>query len=70
MGMVDLNSVVTLPAGTFLVEARSINDRGQILANASDGPAYLLTPVPEAETYVMLLAGLDLMSFIARHHLT
>ena len=66
IGMTDLNSLVKLENGTFLSEARAINDRGQILANASDGHAYLLSPVPEPETYAMLLAGLGLMGFMAR----
>jgi probable HAF family extracellular repeat protein len=65
-GMTDLNSLVTLSNGTFLVEAKGINDRGQILANASDGHAYLLSPVPEPETYAMLLAGLSVMTCIVR----
>jgi len=68
-GMTDLNSLVHLGNGTFLYDANGINDRGQIIANASDGHSYLLTlttPVPEPDTYAMLLAGLGLMGFIAR----
>jgi len=65
-GMTDLNSLVKLENGTFLYDANGINDRGQIIANASDGHSYLLTPVPEPETYAMFLAGLGLMGFIAR----
>lgn len=64
--MVDLNSLVTLPENIFLAEAKGINDWGQILANGNDGHAYLLSPVPEPETYAMFLAGLGLMSFVAR----
>ena len=55
-----------LENGTFLAGATGINDRGQIITNASDGHSYLLTPVPEPETYAMFLAGLGLMGFIAR----
>jgi probable HAF family extracellular repeat protein len=66
LGMVDLNSMVTLSNGTFLAEARAINDLGQILANGSDGRAYLLSPIPEPQTHAMLLAGLGLMGFMAR----
>jgi probable HAF family extracellular repeat protein len=67
-GMTDLNSLVHLGNGTFLYDANGINDRGQIIANASDGHSYLLTlaPVPEPDTYAMLLAGLGLMGFMAR----
>jgi hypothetical protein len=66
VGMTDLNSLVKLENGTFLAEATGINDRGQIITNASDGHSYLLTPVPEPETYAMFLAGLGVMGFIAR----
>lgn len=65
-GITDLNSLVTLKDGIFLSDATGINDSGQIIANASDGQAYLLSPVPEPETYAMLLAGLGLMGFMGR----
>ncbi|MBA4142139.1 MAG: DUF3466 family protein [Nitrosospira sp.] len=65
-GMTDLNSLVELENGIFLADAMGINDRGQIIANASDGRAYLLSPVPEPQAYAMLLAGLGLMGFMAR----
>lgn len=44
----DLNAVVdpaSLPTGVFLVSAMGINGRGAIVANASDGNAYLLAPI-------------------------
>jgi probable HAF family extracellular repeat protein len=41
--MTDLNSLVTLSQGVSLIEATGINDLGQIVANGSDGHAYLLT---------------------------
>jgi probable HAF family extracellular repeat protein len=65
-GVRDLNDLVKLENGTFFTDAQGINDHGQIIANASDGFAYLLTPVPEPETYAMLLAGLGLISFMVR----
>lgn len=40
---VDLNTLVMLSSG-YLSEARAINDAGQIIANASNGRAFLLTP--------------------------
>jgi len=67
-GMTDLNSLVRLKAGVYLTDARGINDAGQIIANASDGHAFLLTPVPEPESYALLLAGLGLIGFIVRRH--
>lgn len=70
VGMTDLNSLVKLENGTFLAGATGINDLGQIIANASDGRAYLLSPVPESEIYAMFLAGLGLMGFIVRRRKT
>jgi len=65
-GMTDLNSLIKLGNGIFLADATGINDKGQIIANASDGHAYLISPIPEPETYAMFLAGLGLMSYIVR----
>lgn len=65
-GMTDLNSLVTLENGVYLASANGISDIGQIIANASDGRAYLLSPIPEPETYAMFLTGLGLMGFMAR----
>jgi probable HAF family extracellular repeat protein len=55
-GMTDLNSLFSLPYGIVLREARDINNAGQILA----------TGIPEPESYLMLLAGLGLIGFMAR----
>jgi probable HAF family extracellular repeat protein len=41
--MVDLNSLVTVAPGVWLTEATSLNDNGQIVANASNGHAYLIS---------------------------
>jgi probable HAF family extracellular repeat protein len=70
----DLNqflSVSEVNAGWVLVEARGINDNGLIVGNAHNlitgaDHAFLLTPVPEPETYALFMAGLGLMGFIAR----
>jgi probable HAF family extracellular repeat protein len=62
VGMTDLNSSVSLPGGVFLTEARGINNLGQVAAIGS--------PVPEPETYAMLLAGLSLLGFAARRRKT
>jgi hypothetical protein len=45
--MLDLNSLVALEPGTTLEEARAINDLGQIVANGSNGRAYLITLPPQ-----------------------
>ena len=42
--MVDLNTLVQMPAGVTLVEADAINEQGQIAAYGSDFHTYLLTP--------------------------
>jgi probable HAF family extracellular repeat protein len=41
--MVDLNTLVKLGQNAFLIEATAINDAGQIVANGSNGRAYLIT---------------------------
>lgn len=72
--MTDLNSFLdlsTVSEGWVLVDAQDINDKGQIVGNAYNSISglsrgYVLTPVPEAETYSMLLAGLGLVGFMAR----
>jgi probable HAF family extracellular repeat protein len=57
-GVTDLNSLVSLPAGVILDKAVAINDRGQVLATA-------IIPIPEPETYALMLAGLALVGFVA-----
>jgi len=53
--MTDLNTAVSLPAGVVLVEATGINDFSRIIANGSDGRAYLLTP---PKPIVILVPGI------------
>ena len=65
IGMIDLNSLVTLSGGDYLDSAFAINDNGQILAGSNVGEAYLLTPVPEPESYALMLAGLSLVGVAA-----
>ncbi len=55
--MVDLNSLVHMPAGVVLTSATGINDAGQVIA---------IGVVPEPESYALLLAGLSLIGFIVR----
>ncbi len=43
--IIDLNTVIPAGSGPHLSEARGINDRGQIVAHADAGGAFLLTPV-------------------------
>jgi hypothetical protein len=69
VGITDLNALVTLPGGVSLQWVAAINDMGQIVADASNGHSYLLSPVPEPETYALMLAGLGLMRLVARRKL-
>lgn len=65
-GMVDLNSLVSLGEGLYLNDVWGLNDAGQVLVSDQNGLAYLLTPVPEASTSAMLLAGLLVLALLAR----
>ncbi|PTR16036.1 putative HAF family extracellular repeat protein [Nitrosospira sp. Nsp2] len=59
-GMTDLNSLVDLPDGVVLTEAREINNAGQVIA-------YPASPqIPEPKIYVMIIAGLGLIALIER----
>jgi uncharacterized membrane protein len=76
----DLNSFLdaaTVSAGWLLYEATGINDAGYIAANGYNSllgvrqgyllsPGSLLAPVPEAQTWAMLLAGLCLVGMATR----
>ena len=71
-GIQSLNELVA-PAGPYWIrEGYDINDQGVILAIGAyhatpmEGRLFLLTPVPEPETYALLLAGLGLVGFAAR----
>lgn len=69
-GMVDVNTLVALAGGAYFIEASGINDLGQLVANASDGRAYLLTPppIPEPGTSALMLLGLGLIVGAVRRH--
>ncbi len=65
----DLNSLIAPIAGLTLVQANAINSIGQIAVYGvlnGEARAILLSPVPEPETYAMLLAGLGLMGVALR----
>ena len=70
----DLNLALDVASTQFdwIGRAYDINDKGVIVAEAWRGGfqhAVLLTPVPESEAFVMLLAGLGLLGFKLRHKL-
>ncbi|PPD54005.1 MAG: hypothetical protein CTY10_08075 [Methylotenera sp.] len=72
--IIDLNSLLdadTVNAGWVLNEANDINDNGYIVGNAFNlntrqTHAFLLSPIPEPETFLMLLVGLGLIGFNSR----
>jgi probable HAF family extracellular repeat protein len=70
----DLNSFLdasAVNAGWYLIEAYDINDSGAVVGVASNSLTgqsrpFMLAPVPEPETYAMLLAGLALVGAMTR----
>lgn len=68
--MTDLNLLIDPTTGWVLNEASGINESGQIVGwglHNGQTRAFLITPVPEASTYSMMLAGLGLMGVAAQH---
>ncbi|MEW6119221.1 MAG: PEP-CTERM sorting domain-containing protein [Pseudomonadota bacterium] len=72
--MVDINSFLdsgTVAEGWALLDAADINDKGQIVGKAYNSlsgqySSYLLTPVPEPETYAMMALGLAMVGWRMR----
>ena len=68
--MTDLSVAHSIvEAGWTNLRPAAINDEGQIAGHGTlygSEQAFLLSPIPEPETYAMFLAGLGLMGFIAR----
>jgi len=72
--VIDLNSLLdanAVSAGWVLRDATGINDSGWITGNAvntvtGDEHAFLLTAVPEPESYAMMLVGLGIVGAVAR----
>lgn len=76
--MLNLNGLLRAEDAALwnVVEATKLNDRGQILAIAEslDDPrrmfSLLLSPVPEAQTWALMLAGLGVVGAVARRRRT
>jgi hypothetical protein len=56
--MTDLNSLLKLPDGLILTEARGINDHGRVIA---------IGVIHEPESHAMMLASLALVGFVVRY---
>lgn len=65
-GMTDINSLLTLSGGDYFTDAVGVNDLGQIVVNTAKRDVYLLTPVPEPETYIFMVVGVGLLGFAIR----
>jgi hypothetical protein len=65
---VTLNTVVLSPINPLVAGNYTLQVRGTVsgLGGGSYAGTLNLTPIPEAETYAMFLAGLGLMGFISR----
>lgn len=70
-GFTDLNSLVSLSSGEYLVSASRINEVGQILAQSNLGIHYFLNPsaVPETSTWALMAFGLLAVSMVRRQQL-
>ncbi len=64
-GAIDLNTLYSIPGESF-ISAQGINDAGQVLAYTVHGYEYLLTPVPEASTSMLMLLGLSGLALARR----
>jgi hypothetical protein len=61
-----------MDAGWSNIRVAAINDLGQIAGTGNHNGIrrpFLLSPVPEPETYVMMLTGLCVLGFIHRRRL-
>lgn len=70
---IDLNSFLDINTSSawLLTEAKDINDSGWIVGNAMNMTtgythAFLLTPVPEPENYLMMVVGISLVVGVSR----
>ncbi len=67
--MTDLNSLIAPSSGWYLQQANAINDAGQIVGFGTHGGthAFLLTPIPERSTLVLLgIGAVNLFAYVWR----
>ena len=69
VGMVDLNTLLPAGSGWELSSASDVNDLGQIAGTGlfnGQPRAFLMTPVPESDVWVMMVAGIAVVSAVGR----
>lgn len=70
--LMDLNNNFTLDNGDYLREVLHLNDRGDMVVRSNHFRTYYLealpAPIPEAETWSMLLVGAGLTAWVRRRN--
>lgn len=65
-GVINPDTLFTLPDGDHFVAALDVNERGQFILNSALGHAYLISPIPEPATLVLWAGGLLLVAWSAK----
>lgn len=66
-GVINPDTLFTLPDGDHFVVAADVNERGQFILNSALGRAYLLSPIPEPATWALWAGGASLLIWRRRH---
>jgi len=66
-GVINPDTLFTLPDGDHFVAAADVNERGQFILNSALGHTYLLSPIPEPATWALWAGGASLLVWRRRH---